>query len=187
MSEKRHPAVRLEPADEYLHENTGEPNYNESMYFNFFDADQKLGGFLRIGNRPNERYAETTVCLYLPDGRVVFNFKRAEIADNSKFEAGGMRFEVDVPFERLRIEYAGKACRLADPLAMRDPRAAFQANPFVPVEVWDKPDSVPAVMHNNSTSTVITDGGQGNFPPETTWFYPGVEGIGGSNRDVPLS
>ena len=46
----------------------------------------------------------------------------------------------------------------------------------VPVEVWDKPDSVPAVMHNNSTSTVITDGGQGNFPPETTWFYPGVEG-----------
>jgi hypothetical protein len=46
----------------------------------------------------------------------------------------------------------------------------------VPVEVWDKPNTVPAVMHNNSTSTVITDGGQGNFPPETTWFYPGVEG-----------
>jgi hypothetical protein len=46
----------------------------------------------------------------------------------------------------------------------------------VPVEVWDKPHSVPAVMHNNSSATVVTDGGQGNFPPETTWFYPGVEG-----------
>jgi hypothetical protein len=44
------------------------------------------------------------------------------------------------------------------------------------VEVWDKPHSVPAVMHNNSSATVVTDGGQGNFPPETTWFYPGVEG-----------
>ncbi len=46
-----------------------------------------------------------------------------------------MRFETLAPFERLRIDYAGKACRLADPLAMRDPRSAFQANPFVPVEV----------------------------------------------------
>ena len=67
--------------------------------------------------------------------RVVFNFKRPEIADNARFQAGGMRFEVEAPFERLRIEYLGSACRLADPLAMRDPRAAFQSNPFVPVEV----------------------------------------------------
>ena len=97
------PAVRLEPADEYLHENTGESNFNESMYFNFFDTSQRLGGFLRIGNRPNERMAETTLCLYQPDGRVVFNFKRPPIADNSRFQAGGMRFQVDQPFERLRI------------------------------------------------------------------------------------
>jgi hypothetical protein len=135
MTDRPSPAIRLEPSDEYLHANTGEPNFNESMYFNFFDAGRRLGGFLRIGNRPNERTAETTVCLYQPDGRVVFNFKRPEIADNSRFEAGGMRFEVEAPFERLRIAYAGKACRLADPLAMRDPRAAFQANPFVDVEV----------------------------------------------------
>jgi hypothetical protein len=45
----------------------------------------------------------------------------------------------------------------------------------VPVEVWDKPDSVPAVLHNNSTSIVVTPF-NGNYPPETTWFYPGVEG-----------
>jgi len=135
MAAKTSAAIRLEPVDEYLHANTGEPNFNESMYFNFFDASRRLGGFLRIGNRPNERYAETTVCLYQPDGRVIFNFKRPEIADHASFEAGGMRFEVEAPFERLRIEYAGKACRLADPLAMRDPRAAFQTNPFVPVEI----------------------------------------------------
>jgi hypothetical protein len=87
--------IRLEPRDEYLHENTGEANFNESMYFNFFDAAQRRGGFVRIGNRPNERYAETTICLYEPDGSVLFNFKRAEIADNARFEAGGMRFEVE--------------------------------------------------------------------------------------------
>jgi hypothetical protein len=135
MTSAKSSAIRLEPADEYLHENTGEPNFNESMYFNFFDPTRRLGGFLRIGNRPNERLAETTICLYQPDGSVVFNFKRPEIADNTRFQAGGMRFEVEEPFERLRIGYSGKACRLADPLAMRDPRAAFQSNPFVPVEL----------------------------------------------------
>jgi hypothetical protein len=135
MAEKTPASLRLEPADEHLHENTGESNFNESMYFNFFDTQQRLGGFLRIGNRPNERYAETTVCLYQPDGSVLFNFERPEIADNSRFEAGGMRFQVDEPFERLRIDYDGKACKLADPLTMRDPRSAFTSNPFVPVKV----------------------------------------------------
>jgi hypothetical protein len=127
--------IRLEPRDEFLHENTGEPNFNESMYFNFFDAKRGLGGFARIGNRPNERHAETTVCLYEPGGPVLFNFKRAEIADNSRFEAGGMSFAVDEPFERLRVAYRGKACRLTEPLAMSEPGRAFKDNPFVAVSL----------------------------------------------------
>jgi hypothetical protein len=128
-------SLRLEPADEYPHENTGEGNFNESMYFNFFDRGKRLGGFLRIGNRPNEGAAETTVCLYRADGSVLFNFKRPAIEGNDRYEAGGARFEVVRPFERLRIAYAGKACCLKDPLGMSDPRAAFAANPFVPVEL----------------------------------------------------
>jgi hypothetical protein len=118
-----------------MHENTGETNFNESMYFNFFDREQRLGGFLRIGNRPNEGHAETTVCLYRPDGSVVFNFKRAQISDNAGFDAGGMRFEVEEPFEKLHASYEGKACHLARPLEMADPRRAFTSNPFVPVQV----------------------------------------------------
>jgi hypothetical protein len=110
------PALRLDPADEYTHDNTGESNFNESMYFNFFDAVERLGGFLRIGNRPNEGYAETTVCVFRPDGSALFNFKRR-------------------PFERLHIGYAGKACSLKDPLAMRDPSRAFQSNPFAAVRI----------------------------------------------------
>jgi hypothetical protein len=127
--------VRLDPQDEFMHDNTGESNFNESMYFNFFDAGHRVGGFLRVGNRPNEGHAETTVCLYRPDGSVAFNFKRPEIVDNSAFDAGGTRFEVEKPFERLRIAYHGKACLLAEPLAMADPRRAFTENPFVPCEV----------------------------------------------------
>ena len=82
MSQRTPFAFRLEPADEYMHENAGESNFNESMYFNFFDTSQRRGGFVRLGNRPNERHAEMTVCLYEPDGSVLFNFKRPEIGSS---------------------------------------------------------------------------------------------------------
>ena len=49
--------------------------------YNFYDPGRRLGGFARIGNPPNERHAEMTLCLYLPDGRVAFMFARPEIAE----------------------------------------------------------------------------------------------------------
>ena len=60
----------LNPEDEYTHEPDPVSNYNESMYFNFYDPECALGGFVRLGNRANEGYAEQTTCIYLPDGRV---------------------------------------------------------------------------------------------------------------------
>ena len=62
--------MRLDPADDLLHPLEEASNFNESRYYNFFDATAGLGGWVRMGNRPNEGYAELTVCLYLPDGRV---------------------------------------------------------------------------------------------------------------------
>jgi hypothetical protein len=51
----------IKPEDDYTHELGPEPNFNESVYFNFFDPVQNRGGFVRIGNRANEGYAEMTV------------------------------------------------------------------------------------------------------------------------------
>ena len=50
--------VRLDPSDEYMHELGPESNFNESMYINCFDPVNQVGGWFRIGNRPNEGYAE---------------------------------------------------------------------------------------------------------------------------------
>ena len=124
-------AVKLQ--DEYMHTNTGESNFNESMYFNFYDRHAGLGGFARIGNRANEHYAEVTLAVYLPDGTALFNYMRPEIPDNSAFNAGGMRFEVLEPFRRLRVTYDGSAVYLARPLELEDPRRAFTTNPHRPV------------------------------------------------------
>ncbi|MCX7619895.1 MAG: hypothetical protein N2037_03495 [Acidimicrobiales bacterium] len=127
--------LRLEPHDEYMHDVGPEPNFNESMYFNFYDPALGLGGFVRLGNRPNEGKGEMTVCLWLPDGRVGFMFQRPEVHTNEAFNAAGLRFDVVTPFERLDVRYDGTVLLLDDPLAMADPRAAFASNPTAPCTI----------------------------------------------------
>jgi hypothetical protein len=120
----------LVPEDDYMHPLGPEPNFNESMYFNFFDREESLGGWLRLGNRANERYAEMTVTFYLPDGRVLFMFKRPEITSNDAFDAGGLRFTVVEPTQQLRTVYEGSVVDLKEPRDMADPRRAFKENPI---------------------------------------------------------
>jgi hypothetical protein len=119
----------LAPEDDYTHPLGPEPNFNESMYFNFFDPGQGIGGFVRLGNRANEGQAEMTVCLFLEDGRVLFSFKRAQISNNDAFDAGGLRFEVIEPTERLRSVYEGRVIELDDPRRLSDPSRAFRESP----------------------------------------------------------
>jgi hypothetical protein len=123
------------PGDEYPHALEDDPSFNESMYFNLYDPGERVGGFFRLGNRANEGYAEMTVCLFLPDGAVGFMFARPEISSNDAFDAGGLRFGVDRPFELLRVAYDGPLALLADPLAMKDPRAAFAGAEHVTASV----------------------------------------------------
>lgn len=127
--------IRLEPSDEYMHAPEDAGNFNESMYFNVYDPGERVGGFLRLGNRPNEGYAEMTTCLYLPDGRVAFMFGRPEITGNEAFDAGGMCFGVATPFEELHTTYEGSVAVLTDPLQMADPRQAFKESPWADCRV----------------------------------------------------
>ena len=113
--------VRLEPQDEFPHVPDAAANYNESMYFNVFDPIQKVGGWFRIGNRPNEGYAEMSVCLYLPGGRVGFMFGRPKISGNAEMNAGGLKIEVVEPFKRLKLTYRRQA--LPAGAAVRDGRS----------------------------------------------------------------
>jgi hypothetical protein len=131
-------SMRLEPRDEYPHAPEAASNFNESVYVNGFDPAQRLGGWLRLGNRVNEGHAELSVCLYLPGGRIACRFARPEIAANDAFSAGGLHYEVDEPFESLRIGYDGELLLLDDPAALRDPRAMFASAPRVQGGVrWD--------------------------------------------------
>ena len=121
--------VRLEDSDEFMHPGP-EDTFNESMYFNLYDPAERIGGFVRIGNRPNEGHAEVTACIYMPDGRVGFMFSRPGITGNERFDAAGASFEVIEPFASLEVRYDGRLVMLEEPLEMADPRSAFRDNPY---------------------------------------------------------
>jgi hypothetical protein len=121
--------------DDYTHPLGPEENFNESMYFNFFDPAKACGGFVRIGNRANEGYAEVTLTLYLPTGEVLFNYMRPHIDGNDAMEAGGMRLETLEPLAKHRTTYSGGAVFLADPTQMADPGEAFRNNPHKKVSL----------------------------------------------------
>lgn len=127
--------LHLTERDEAMHPIEAARNFNESMYFNLFDHEQKLGGWFRLGNRPNEGHAEMSCCLYLPDGRIGFMYQRPELRHNDGFGAAGMQFEIVEPFQRQRVRYKGMLCVLSEPQQMEDPRKAFTSNPMSPCEI----------------------------------------------------
>ncbi|AUM12619.1 DUF7064 domain-containing protein [Ketobacter alkanivorans] len=123
--------IRLRPEDEYMHPIEAAHNFNESMYINLFDHRQRCGGWFRVGNRPNEGYAEMSFCFYLPNGKVAFMFQRPQIQNNDALDAGGMAFNILEPLKSLRLTYSGEAVLLDNPQQMDNPKAAFTNNPKV--------------------------------------------------------
>ena len=158
--------VRLEPQDEYTHTPDAASNYNESMYFNVFDPARKVGGWFRLGNRPNEGHAEMTVCLYLPDGRVAFMYGRPKIADNKEMNAGGLKIAVVEPFKKVRVTYDGNACVLAEPFEMAHPSQAFKNNPVLPCKVELDYEGVSPMFGGE---TVKDDGSALDIDPEKSF------------------
>ena len=125
----------VKPEDDYTHPLGPEDNFNESVYFNFFDREQDCGGFIRMGNRANEGYAEMTVIVFNADGTALFNYKKPDISDNDNWDAGGAKVEVIVPGEHIRTSYDGSLLHMAQPRDMQEPGKAFKSNPFKKVEL----------------------------------------------------
>ncbi len=125
----------LAASDEFPHAPGAEPLFNESVYVNAFDHDSGAGGWMRIGNRANEGYAELAVCLFLPDGRIACQFQRPRISGNRQFAAGGLRYEVVEPLVAVTMRYQGEVMLVSDRAWLRDPRRLFAEAPRAPCEI----------------------------------------------------
>jgi hypothetical protein len=119
----------MRPEHEFMHAPDSSPNFNESVYTNGFDNEGRFGGWMRLGNRVNEGYAELSVCLYLPDGRIACQFLRPEITSNDRFDAGGLRYTVDEPLKSVSMHYDGDLIIVDDPNALRDPKHLLAHGP----------------------------------------------------------
>src|SRR6201982_930078 len=107
--------MRLTDQDDLMHPGEEAVNFNESAYYNFYDGGSGVGGWVRMGNRPNEGYAEMTTCFYLPSGQVAFMSGRPQIEGHTAHDAGGLKFEVIRPYEEHRVTYEGKVLLLDEP------------------------------------------------------------------------
>ena len=125
----------IKPEDDFTHPLGPEKNFNESVYFNFFDPKKATGGFIRMGNRANEGYAEMTIMIFCADGSVFFNYKKPEIDNNDAWDAGGAEVQVIKAGDKIRTSYSGSALLMADPRDMKDPGKAFKSNPFKTIEL----------------------------------------------------
>jgi hypothetical protein len=152
---------RLVPEDEFPHPPDDVSNFNESVYMNAFDPRAQVGGFMRLGNRVNEGYAELSVCLFLPGGRVACQFQRPAIEANDRFEAGGLRYQCITPFERQEMSFEGDVMVLDDPSVLRDPSSMFDTAPRVPARVsW------------TGTAVSPPHGGEPTTPEQETLYGP---------------
>lgn len=122
----------MRPEDENTHRPGPEVNFNESVYTNGFDTKTRVGGWMRLGNRVNEGYAELSVCLYLPDGRIACQFLRPPISSNDRFDAGGLSYKVIEPLKKVAMAYEGELLIVDDPEALRDPQKLFATGRRLP-------------------------------------------------------
>ena len=120
----------LTDADEYIHPLGSASNWNESRYIDFWDSTRRVGGWFRIGMRPNEKHAEMSSCINLPDGRTAFMFGRPEISKNG-LEAAGQRWLIGTPWETTVVTYHGPVIILDDAWRLTDPKKAFNECPRV--------------------------------------------------------
>jgi hypothetical protein len=121
--------------DDFTHDPGTAANYNESSYFNFCDPQTGIGGFMRMGRRPNAGHAEFSAVIYLDDGRVLFRHDQAPISHNSAFEAGGVVFEILEPMERHRTTFCGSAAELDQPRRLFDGHDVLTESPVRRLEI----------------------------------------------------
>ena len=108
--------------DEFQHPVGPEDQWNESYYFNLYDPVAHIGGFSRIGIRPNEGTIDGALLLFLPDGALAVTRQVREQTENTDdVEVGGIRYERLEPLKTWRVTWAGTAAVLPRPEEMVNP------------------------------------------------------------------
>ncbi len=116
------PALPPDPADEAAHVPGDEPLWNESWYFDFADAEQGIGGWIRLGLIPHQKVAWINALVCGPDiATVALLDFHAPLPDDPNRVAGhGIQMEhgATVPLREYRVAVRGPARSFDDPAGL---------------------------------------------------------------------
>lgn len=82
----------------------GNPEWNESMYFNFHDERNDITAFMRIGNKPNKD--EKSMFFFVMNKDIIAGMRTTGPCDDDKWSSGGLEF-IDIGNDKWRLIYNG--------------------------------------------------------------------------------
>jgi len=94
-----------------LHPPGADREWNESFYFNFYDASNDICGFMRIGIKPNVDERSMFFFLMLPDGSAV-GTRGVGPASDGPLSVKGLELIMMEPEKRWRLRYQGPMARM---------------------------------------------------------------------------
>ncbi|WP_260759137.1 ecdysteroid 22-kinase family protein [Mycobacterium sp. SMC-4] len=110
--------------DEGRHQPTDETLWSESWYFDFVDAAQNIGGWIRLGLIPNQGHAWINALLCGPDMPTValLDFKAPLPVDHTQTRTAGIELAFDVvePLRTFRVTVSGRGQAFDDPEELLD-------------------------------------------------------------------
>lgn len=120
-----------DPLDEQRHPADDQPLWNESYYFDWFDADGSTGGYVRVGIYPNLNRAWYWACLVGADRRLVtvveHDVELPAAPSSLELRAEGLWADhiVEEPLQRMSLNLESFALEVDDASEMyHDPRGA---------------------------------------------------------------
>ncbi|MQY29216.1 DUF7064 domain-containing protein [Nocardia aurantia] len=128
-------AETIGPEHEFRHVPDDTSAYNESTYYNFASAESGVVGWVRVAVQQNRSAAQTSVLIFLPEGRTLVAFGRETDPVPDAFTAGSLTIDIDEPHRRQRITFAGPMSVFDDPRALADPGPALRGAPRVQVRL----------------------------------------------------
>jgi hypothetical protein len=121
---------RYGTADEGFHDAADTANFNESVYFNFLDPRTKIGGIVRIANRPSLGYKEFSVNIKLPGGGIAFRAAQEPSTSNAEFSAGGLTLSVSEGTRSWKIAFHGTLSLVSVPARLaHEPGRILKSSP----------------------------------------------------------
>lgn len=126
-------ALQPDPADEAAHNPGEEPLWNESWYWDWADAAQGVGGWIRLGLVPNQGLAWINALVCGPGLPTValLDFHAPMPADPNVIRSGEiqLRHGTTEPLQTYRVEVSGPA------LAYDDPAGLLHEHPGRPADL----------------------------------------------------